>query len=368
MEQKKQRNNNIDIVKGIMILSVVVYHLIYRPKNCMADRICMEFIYLSMPLFFLIAGYFYREREGSFVLSIWNRLKKVILPVIGVSATLLICFGPYYMVVYKITPSQWLGDIVTTYLRPELMKIIKPEFVTDDKLFNNISPIWFIWVLFFATILFYVCMEFAKKSNIRLVVTSLVLIAIGTVLYIYTAPLSWSLNIAPLYTGIMILGYLLKKSNVLEKLEKLNLGISCLIMIPAAVAHYFIYMNFGSDLIFMSILGDKGYLSAIFFVIQIFIGGYVLFTLSRVISLWEYSEKALTWVGRHTLVILLFHFLIAGITADALHTYNKSGPDWYIEPVTPELFIKSLITFVVALAGCIGLALLNDKLKSKFKK
>ncbi|MCR5704668.1 MAG: hypothetical protein K6G85_08600 [Eubacterium sp.] len=73
----------------------------------------------------------------------------------------------------------------------------------------------------------------------------------------------------------------------------------------------------------------------------------------------------ISWIGRHTLVILLLHCLIGGIVADILHTYNKPGPDWYISPLTTEVVVKSLVSFAGALIGCIGIGWFNDYLKKK---
>ena len=49
-------------MKGIMILLVMMFHIIYRPKNGVLDIALREMIYLSMPLFFLLSGYFYRKK------------------------------------------------------------------------------------------------------------------------------------------------------------------------------------------------------------------------------------------------------------------------------------------------------------------
>ena len=366
MENKKKRNNLIDIMKGLLILDVAVYHLIYRVKGSMFDNIVREIGYLAIPMFFCLAGYFYRDITGSLISGIWTRIKKILLPVLGVSGVLLLLFGPYYMLVHHYTAHDWLGDILMTYLRPELMAIILPEF-SGGQLFNNISPVWFIWTLLFSTLLFLLCMEFAKKNNARLIITTIVLLAIGIVMYVLIPAFSWCLQMTPFYAGIMMLGVILNRFTVFEKLEKINLGISSVIMIAAAIAHYFIFMNFGSDLMYLSIVGDKGFLSGIAFVIQIIVGGYALFTFSRIIALWKYSEEAFAWVGRHTLVILLFHCLIGGIAADIMHTYNKPGPDWYVDPLTAETVIKSIISFIAAIAGSCGLAALNDKLKARKK-
>ncbi len=363
MESKRKRNNLIDIMKGLLILNVAVYHLIYRAKGSMFDNIVREIGYLAIPMFFCLAGYFYRDITGSLMSGIRTRIRKLLLPVLAVSGMLLLLFGPYYMLVHHYTVHDWLGDVLMTYLRPELMAILLPEF-SGGLLFNNISPVWFIWTLLFSTLLFFLCMEFAKKSNAGLIMTTIALLAIGTVMYVLIPAFSWCLQMTPLYAGIMMLGAVLKRYTVLEKLEKINLGISSVIMFAAAIAHYYIFMGFGSDKMYQSIVGDKGFLSAIAFVVQIMVGGYALHTFSRIIALWKYSEEAFAWVGRHTFVILLFHCLIGGIAADIMHTYNKPGPNWYVDPLTAETVIKSIISFIAAIAGSCGLSALNDRLKT----
>ncbi len=384
MEEKSKRSNLIDIMKSMMILSVAVFHLIYRHHDSMFDLVVREMIYLSMPLFMFFAGYFSKDIEGSFLAGLGKRLKKVSLPSLIVTLVLLICFGPYYLLMYEdYSMKVWIGDFLQTYLRPELMEKILPEY-TGGQLSRNISAVWFIWALSFATIVFFIAIRFTgdklsnnaskdiseKSSDItaKSIGVTTILLVLGVILYVIIPPLSWSLQLAPLYAGIMMLGTILKKCQVLEKLEKINLGVSSLIMVVAAVIHYAIFRFCGSDDIYKSGLGDKGCITGVFFVIQIFIGGFVLFTLARLIALSKTGEKAFSWIGRHTLVIMLLHTLIGGITADILHTYNKPGPNWFVEPLTAEIVIKSVITFVVGFAGSLGLAAVNDSIKKKIKK
>ena len=79
MEQKKERSNIIDIMKAIMIISVVIYHLIYRQMHGMFDNIIREMIYLSMPLFFLFAGAFYKDYGGTYLHNLRMRLRKMLV-------------------------------------------------------------------------------------------------------------------------------------------------------------------------------------------------------------------------------------------------------------------------------------------------
>ena len=363
-----ERNSLLDIVKAIMILAVVIYHLIYRKQAGVIDRIIREFIYISIPLFVLLAGYFHREKGGPLILGIGRRMKKIALPSILTTGVMLLVFGPYYMMVHGYTTKDWLCDSLMNYLRPEMMATMYPDY-TGGTLFNNLSPVWFIWALVFATLVFVIALRIVRgkgeEAGVKgMIIAMVILVVIGSILYAVVPALSWSLQMAPLYAGIMMLGLIIRKCNLLEKLENINLGVSTLIMLALWALHFVIFTFIGSDLMYMSVLGKQNFITAIFFVIEVLMGGYVFFTFARYISLAEPLKDAFSWIGRHTLVILLVHCLIGGITADILHTYNKPGPDWYVNPLPVIVVVKSWVTFIVSMAGSIGLALLNDKLKT----
>ena len=363
------RNSYIDIMKAVMILSVMVYHLIYRRKDGAADLIIREFIYLSIPLFVFLAGYFYREKGLPLMSEVGKRMKKLVLPSALFDLAVFLLFCPYFLIFHGYDVKSWFLDILTEYLRPELMEKLVPDYGAGQ-FFNNLSPIWYIWMLAFSTILFLIVMKLLKGSKqepdmAAMIIAMLVLMIIGSVLYVYSPRLSWSLHITPLYAGIMIMAQIIRRLNVLEKLEKVNLALSSVIMVVLAVLHFVIFYNFGSDNLYLSLFGDKGFISAAFFIIEIPMGGYVLFTFARIVSLIEPLKVSVAWIGSHTLVNLLTHTFIGGIAADILHTYNKPGPYWYLDPLPTSVIIKSMITFVVALAGSSGLALLNDKLKKR---
>ena len=366
MKQLNSRNRLIDIIKGIMILPIVVFHLVYRTQNGAFDIAVRELTYLSLSVFLLFSGYFYNT-EDKIVQGINKRNKKLFLPVVITMLALLALFGPYYILVHNYSLKMWFWDGLTVFLRPELTAVIAPDY-TVGQLFNNLSPVWFIWTLAISRTIFVLVMKIVKESKIKFIISFTALIIIGCVLYVHVQPLPWCLTIVPLCAAIMMIGAALRKFSVIERLSKINLPVSSLISVATCFVHCLIFINFGDESLYRSFLGDKGYLSAVMFVFQVLFGGFAVLTLARLIDRIKYCDDAFVWIGRHTLVILLFHVLIAGLAMDAMHTYNKPGVHWYLNPLPAEVVIKSVISLVISLACCFGICALNDRLKNALKK
>ncbi len=115
----------------------------------------------------------------------------------------------------------------------------------------------------------------------------------------------------------------------------------------------------------MSVLGNKTFTTAILFIIETFVGGFALVVLANLLAKIKVCERSLEWLGRHTMVILLLHRIIAGVASDIMHTYNKSGEYWYVTPLSPDVVIKSIVSFIISLIGCIFLSILNDWFKNR---
>lgn len=367
MTENHNRNKIIDIMKGILIIPIVIFHLVYRTEGGVFDNLIREMVYLALPLYMLFSGYFYYYKDN-FLRSIIERMRKLILPVILTVLALILIFGPYYIIFYEnYTPEIWFFDNVMTFLRPELFNLMVPGYF-GEQLFQNLSPVWFIWTFAIARFIFVVTMRFVKESKVKFFCAMGVLYAAGCAFYVLVPPLPWSLHLTPLYAGMMMSGLMLNRYKVIEKLSKISLPVSFIISIAAGILHYIIFMNFGTSSIYASDLGVKGLLSAIFFVIQMFIGGYPVLTIARLIEKIPKCCEAFAWIGRHTLVILLVHCIIGGLACDAMRTYNKMGPYWYLDPLPQEVVIKSVISFVISLAGSFGVCALNDMLKDLVKK
>ncbi len=221
-ENTRKRNNTIDIMKGIMILSVIMFHIIYRTNNGAIDIALQEMIYLSMPLFFLLSGYFYRKNDISLSSLIKHRMKRLLFPAIGTTAVVLLCFGPYYMLFHDYTVRAWIIDIVQTYLRPELISSIASDWGAGGLLYDFLSPVWFVWTLAWASLLFYIVLHFLYDNEDALSVVTLVLAIIGAVGYARLPAMSYCLQIVPLYTSLMLMGTFLGKYKTVEKFSALR--------------------------------------------------------------------------------------------------------------------------------------------------
>ena len=367
--QMQTRYKTIDIMKGIMILSVAVYHLVYRVQDGIMDSALRGMTYLLLPVFFVLSGYFYKKGNDNLIKSIFMRLRKFALAPAITAAVLIVVLAPYYIFLQEgYTFHTWVSDALTTFIRPELMEQFLPDYASVGTLFNNLSSVWYIWAMIWASIVFYAVAHFTEDSITKLSIASAILLVVGTVMYIFLPPMSWSLELAPLYAFFMMTGLIFRKMDLIEKAREINIFASLAIAIAAAVSHVFIFRFFGSDQLYRSFFGEYNVLSVLFFVLQTFIGGYVILTVARILRKFDPIGKPLSWVGSHTLVFLIFNGVIGGLASDLLRTYNKMGPNWYVDPLTAEILIKSIITCIISIAGCAALSLLNDKLKERFKK
>ncbi|MBP5261735.1 MAG: acyltransferase family protein [Clostridiales bacterium] len=358
----------IDIIKGLLILLIAVFHLVYRPMGSVFDLIMQDSTYLGIPVFFLLSGYFYKF-EGRVFPPMGKRLKKFALPIVGSSLAVLILLAPYYMIFHGYSFHQWLSDVITTYMRPEFTAWLLPSFSSTGPLFENVSPVWYIWALVFSTIVLYIIMHFTKDDPVKITISILILLVIGTFTYVLLPAMSWSLTNVPVYTALMMTGFLISKYKVIDKFCSFNLPVSVIIATAILVGHYFLYKYLGWAQMYRSVYDhDHSYYATIVFAVQTLIGGYALLTYARLIEKVKPLSFVIEWCGRHTPEFIVFHYVIGGLAADLLHTYNKCGENWYVDPVTPKIFYKSVITVIIAIAGSVGIGILNDKLWEHVKR
>lgn len=132
------RNTNIDILKGIGIIAVIVGHLttIWHLRGLIYS--------FHMPLFFLASGYFFKyQKNKDFIYKLINKLLK-----------------PYIFFSFIIFIISYIFNSTTEhqnfhfYLK---MKIFADGYYNDTKIWGNMPPIgilWFLPALFWCRIIF----------------------------------------------------------------------------------------------------------------------------------------------------------------------------------------------------------------------
>lgn len=137
LQQKKQRIEYIDLMKGICITLVVILHcgieLPYEQGNIILKN-------LRMPLYFFLSGLFFKEYNG-FKDFTSRKINKLIIPFIFFAII------PYSLLYF--IPNMWKGE-----LNP-LLLVIEP--------YNQ--PLWFLRSLFLTYIIYYLMYRYTKRFN-----------------------------------------------------------------------------------------------------------------------------------------------------------------------------------------------------------
>lgn len=144
------RNRHLDLLKGIAITLVICGHCIqfgsgavFYDNTLFYDNIIFKIIYsFHMPLFALISGYFlfFSVRKYNFTALVKRRFQQLLLPVF-------IVFFLYYSFIVIIHRNEFSPtDYLSWYLS------------------SCYSFLWFLWITFFASILFSFTYHYLKDN------------------------------------------------------------------------------------------------------------------------------------------------------------------------------------------------------------
>ena len=257
-----QRTESFDILKGFGIIFMIVAHT-YGPNNLIWDFISA----FHMPLFFIVAGYFYKHK------SITEQLKKnynqLIVPYITICIIVI-----------------------------ALTQIRQPHSIKTDISCSlyGMGPGWFLLAMFWARIEFYYIQKTIPNHYFiasLIISTCICLIAynngISSFLYLF---------ISPACLVFMAVGYYVREHQLLPYLKKPPFLFICL-----SISLWFITSIWGKVLLHqcyfkLSIIDFAGSIA----------GTFLFFTLSNIIAQHDfYLKNILSAAGRYSLVILFFH-------------------------------------------------------------
>lgn len=286
--QNTGRDKTLDAVKGIGIILMVLGH---------AGVAFHDFIYLfHMALFFMISGYLWSDKKvldlpslGRFLLS---RLKGLLLP-------FFLCNGIFTLLQNPLnalhlnpegTTDLSLGQTAVNFVKNML-------FAADTPLGGTT---WFLRTLFFVyiahgVIRYVVCR--IKWGEILFAVVALVTVA--ATVYIDKTDLSLPMGIHTCFSAYcaFLLGWLLRRLSVMEKLQRFD--------IPIAIGSFII-------LCLLTPFGPVGIGAGSIVNLPVFVGASMLgflmtYCTARCLKGWVLN--ALVYCGKHTLWIVALHFL-----------------------------------------------------------
>ncbi len=365
--EKKNRVDELDIIKGFGILIIAVYHLVYRPMDGIPDKMIMSLGWALIALYFMISGYVFKP--GKTVIENYRRrLLGLILPVFLGELVMLGIGGIYCKFVHGYTARDILHDAAVTFLRPEITMNISPRWGEGGILFFNLSPVWYIWALAWTLLLFYPLAKLVSGRSTKVwLAVVLGLMAVQIPLYLFVEPLPWCLGVIPVYTVFMLIGVKIKELGIIEWLRKISVPKTIIYTIVFFAAHFGLYLFGGNECYYVSVFGTRGWLDIPLVVLQLLVAFPAFYGLARFMSMNRYLSRRMRWFGQHSLTILIWHCFFGMLFEDMLGTYDKLGNEyWYLEyaglTVTPEIFWKSAAVFVLAILSCIPVAAVVDRI------
>ena len=263
-----ERKQNVDIAKGIAILFVIIGHC-YSGDN-ISNGIFKIIYSFHMPLFFIISGILYSEKEkwgGSFSLS--KKLHSFILPYF------------VFELLYSICISFSGGFVnLTKYL------------ITTLTLYG-VGATWFLPCLFFVELLFY----FMKKQKQVRLLTVIICFILGLFL-----PFDgYWIVIGRCFIGIGFYAFGFYTKNYLLKKYKLYILLGSMIVVICTAL-----MNSTIDLYSMQL--GNGFL----YITSSLAGSFSILCISSILETRKnFFLEIIKFYGRNTLIILCTHvFLI----------------------------------------------------------
>lgn len=297
--KEKRRDITFDIAKGIGIILVVIGHYIPAGAPEWYEAFIRFFYHFHMPLFFLIAGFFYERstRQESYGAFVWGKFQRLMFP--------------YFILSWAIIGTK-IG--VGNYLQVD-------HPVTVDALYRVLYfPeagyfLWFVYVLFLVF-----CIAPLFKPGKRLILFSI--IALGLVFW-HSAPAYCCLGLFCRNLIFFVVGMWVARESWLERLMYrfpwlwivLTVALS---IVYAGLPHAFITLSLSV------VLGIAG--------------SFMVLSISRrIASFNNFFSWGLNQLGIMSMTIYLFHSWIMG-GEKAILTHILSGEN-IIEFALSALFI-----------------------------
>lgn len=323
-----ERLKNIDIAKGIAILLVIVGHQIdyfgFRWQGI------YDFVYLfHVPLFFFISGLFFKKSEG-LLACLKQKFIRLYLPFL---------FANAFFFAIEMGRAAYLGDAYDGSLG------WKDLFYALFGLYPVLSmlarPTWFLLILFRVFIL-YKLFQIIARDNVWII--SIVCIALGTVGVVFRTDafmIGQTCSALPFFWLGSFVG-----TDGVRKCSVLNTPLWTSAAFLVSVSGLVIISNYQRTNMAVNSYGNLP-----LFITGALIGILAVLCLSNLVQNCRFTSSLFSFIGKHTLSILIWHVFIIKVV------YTVLG-----QSANAFMFVIELVTAVVV--PC-SLGYLYEKLKCK---
>lgn len=264
-----------------------------------------------VPVFFLLSGYTYHVREDGLKERMIKKAKRLLVPYFVANAVLFaFFFCKDVLLLHTKTLSQMMQSLVGIfYARNQLFSVSHLTlFGTSAEevhpLMNILnSPTWFLPALFLTILFFEAAAFFCHRDIRKMWLVGAVSVLLG-VLYHYACGLllPWSLDAAAFFYVLFLLGYCMKKYQLLTWLDQ-NLWVLCLL----TLSFIFSAKLNGSANFSIAVYGRSITLALLNAAISSILVMYLCQKCDR------FLPKIFAWAGRQTLFTLCYHMLLVSV-------------------------------------------------------
>ncbi len=265
MEKKHKRVDTFDIMKFFGIIMVIVGHMTHYFQGVIFS--------FHMPLFFIIAGYFYHAKGIKESFS--KDVKHLVFPYLLTALAIVLTYAAYSFIKENVDMKYWMiamiyGSGSVNHSSPLLAKV------------PAIGAIWFLLALFWCKNIYNVVCHYSKMP----LLVSLCLSGVAIVLdrYVVNLPFAILPGIGAMF--FYGLGNFLKQKGGILKFNPFFGVICVLVWIVSFLTSDMSMVRCYYQDIFINVLGAIG-------------GTYVIFLISDVLSTCRYPlHRAVIWGGK----------------------------------------------------------------------
>ena len=349
MSKEGKRLQFIDMVKGIAVIMVLLFHLL-APSP--AKSFMNHTIEIALTAFFFFSGYFHKPEKKSLGENLKNRAKALLVPFFKYSLFFW-TVGTIYLVASGSAPVAETFYCLRNFYggciwNRTIQNWFQWEYYHLGKRYLFLADFWFLIIMMLASIVFFLIVDHVIKSKGKTILTAAVLFAITGVLRAFAIDLPYNLQMVPFWAAFMLLGAFAGNYHLFEskKLSGAKEWVLSLLALSGGIVISVLQPE--NTEMYRGSFPQNEVVNMLLCIAASLLANCGLAVLCKKIEQAGVRVKELAWIGSHSLLIYLYHMFFFWILC-IITGFPMRFPE---EPSAAVIAQSVLVTIVVA-ALCI---------------